>query len=75
MARVTFKFEDGQPDVVVEKAEEGLSILEISEENDVHLNHNCGGVCACSTCHVYIHQETMIWKKFLIKRKTSLIER
>ncbi|HQW72110.1 MAG: 2Fe-2S iron-sulfur cluster binding domain-containing protein [Saprospiraceae bacterium] len=56
MARVTFKFEDGQPDVVVEKAEEGLSILEISEENDVHLNHNCGGVCACSTCHVYIHQ-------------------
>jgi 2Fe-2S ferredoxin len=28
--------------------------LEIAEENDVHLNHNCGGVCACSTCHVYI---------------------
>ena len=56
MARLTFKFEDGQAEVVIEKAEEGLSILEISEENDVHLNHNCGGVCACSTCHVYIHQ-------------------
>lgn len=56
MARVTFKFEDKQPTVVVENVEVGLSILEVTEEHDIHLNHNCGGVCACSTCHVYIHQ-------------------
>lgn len=56
MARVTFKFEDQQPTVVVENVEVGLSILEVTEEHDIHLNHNCGGVCACSTCHVYIHQ-------------------
>lgn len=55
MATVKFTFEDKdiQP-VTVENAEEGYSILEIAEENDVHLNHNCGGVCACSTCHVYV---------------------
>jgi len=55
MATVKFTFEDKelQP-VVVENVEEGYSILEIAEDNDVHLNHNCGGVCACSTCHVYI---------------------
>ena len=55
MAKVKFTFEDKKiSPVVVENAEEGYSILEIAEDNDVHLNHNCGGVCACSTCHVYI---------------------
>ena len=33
----------------------GNSVLDVAEDNDVHLNHNCGEVCACSTCHVYIH--------------------
>ena len=57
MAKITFTFEDKniQP-VIVTNAEEGYSILEIAEDNDVHLNHNCGGVCACSTCHVYIEK-------------------
>ena len=55
MARVKFTFEDESiSPKIVENIEEGYSILEIAEENDVHLNHNCGGVCACSTCHVYI---------------------
>lgn len=55
MATVKFTFEDKAiKPVTVSNAEEGFSILEIAEDNDVHLNHNCGGVCACSTCHVYI---------------------
>lgn len=55
MARVTFHFEQEDIEtVVVQDAEADTSILEIAEDNDVHLNHNCGGVCACSTCHVYI---------------------
>jgi 2Fe-2S ferredoxin len=57
MAKVTFTFEDKNIEkVVVENAEEGYSILEIAEDNGVHLNHNCGGVCACSTCHVYVEK-------------------
>ncbi len=57
MAKIKFTFEDKDiPTVIVENAEEGYSILEIAEDNDVHLNHNCGGVCACSTCHVYINK-------------------
>lgn len=55
MAKVTFLFEDPEiPSVEVDNAQEGYSILEITEDHDVHLNHNCGGVCACSTCHVYV---------------------
>ena len=57
MARILFRFEeDGLEDVFVENAEKGYSILEITEDHDIHLNHNCGGVCACSTCHVYINK-------------------
>ena len=58
MAKVIFTFEDKsieQP-VVVENVDTGESILDVAEDNGVHLNHNCGGVCACSTCHVYIKQ-------------------
>jgi 2Fe-2S ferredoxin len=55
MAKVKFIFEDSEiKELTVVNVEAGYSVLEIAEENDVHLNHNCGGVCACSTCHVYI---------------------
>ena len=30
------------------------SLLEIALKNNIRLHHNCGGVCACSTCHLYI---------------------
>ena len=33
---------------------EGTTILEAALENGIPLTHNCGGVCACTTCHVII---------------------
>jgi 2Fe-2S ferredoxin len=48
-------------DVEVEPAalpysHEGLpgSILDIATGAGIHLDHACGGVCACSTCHVVV---------------------
>ncbi|MFN3240041.1 MAG: 2Fe-2S iron-sulfur cluster-binding protein [Planctomycetota bacterium] len=32
----------------------GQSILEAALQQGVELDHACGGVCACSTCHVKI---------------------
>ncbi|MEM7201428.1 MAG: 2Fe-2S iron-sulfur cluster-binding protein [Planctomycetota bacterium] len=32
----------------------GQTMLEIAEANGIDLDHACGGVCACSTCHVKI---------------------
>jgi 2Fe-2S ferredoxin len=32
------------------------SLLEICLDNGIELHHNCGAVCACSTCHVYINR-------------------
>lgn len=37
-------------------AKEGDSILETATKNHIELEHNCGGVCACATCHVIIEQ-------------------
>ncbi len=42
-------------DVEVEVAE-GTSILDVALENDIRIDHNCGGNCACSTCHVVIEE-------------------
>lgn len=57
MASITFLFEDRSiPSKTVEGDFEEQSVLELTEEYDVHLNHNCGGVCACSTCHIYVEE-------------------
>lgn len=55
MYTIHFKFEEkGLEPVTLTNVEAGDSILEIALKNDIELHHNCGGVCACSTCHVYI---------------------
>src|SRR4051795_949541 len=35
---------------------EPFSILDIAEGAGVEIDHSCGGVCACSTCHVYVQK-------------------
>jgi 2Fe-2S ferredoxin len=33
----------------------GESVLDVCLDNGIDLQHNCGGVCGCSTCHVYVN--------------------
>lgn len=55
MYSIKFNFEQkGCEPVTIENVEEGQSILEVALKNNIELHHNCGGVCACSTCHVYV---------------------
>ncbi len=56
MATIKFVFKEDHASVIVKNVKEGTTILEVTEENDIHLNHNCGGVCACSTCHIYVEK-------------------
>lgn len=30
------------------------SLLDVAEHFGIHLDHACGGVCACTTCHVVV---------------------
>ena len=32
------------------------SLLDIALANDIDLEHNCGGSCACTTCHVIVRE-------------------
>lgn len=34
----------------------GDTILDVALRNEVDLDHACGAVCACSTCHVKVDQ-------------------
>jgi ferredoxin, 2Fe-2S len=54
MAIVKFTFQDKKLTPITVETSADISILELTEEHDIHLNHNCGGVCACSTCHIYV---------------------
>jgi 2Fe-2S ferredoxin len=55
MGNITFRFEEKDKQDQTFEIFEGESILEVALDNDIALNHNCGGVCGCSTCHVYIN--------------------
>ena len=33
----------------------GTSLLQAAQKVDAPEGYACGGVCACSTCHVYVH--------------------
>lgn len=35
---------------------EGTIILDAALDNNIQIDHNCGGNCACSTCHVIIEK-------------------
>ncbi|AWM35508.1 ferredoxin [Hymenobacter nivis] len=50
---ITFQFKDGQP-AQTHVAAAGESVLDVALNNAIQLQHNCGGVCGCSTCHVYV---------------------
>ena len=49
MARVTF-----EPDGRSAEVARGTTLLDAAEAAGVDLPSNCGGVCACTTCHVWV---------------------
>ena len=59
MYTIQFRFEQkGKSPITIENIAPGQSILEIALDNDIELHHNCGMVCACSTCHLYLEKGT-----------------
>jgi 2Fe-2S ferredoxin len=45
-----------EPDGIEIEVPVGTSILEASNKAHGQVGSACGGVCACSTCHVYVKQ-------------------
>lgn len=42
------------PNNTTVEAEEDETILEVARANGIELEHNCGGNCSCTTCHVIV---------------------
>jgi ferredoxin, 2Fe-2S len=65
MATIRVIYEDGRPERVIEfdpgeapfqhDGEPG-SVLDVLLGHGIHLEHACGGNCACTTCHVIVKQ-------------------
>ena len=55
MARITFIQNDGTERVV--EAEPGMTVMEAAVKNSIPgIAAECGGACACATCHVYVDE-------------------
>jgi len=55
MARITFIQNDGIERVV--EAEPGMTVMEAAVKNSIPgIAAECGGACACATCHVYVDE-------------------
>lgn len=53
MAKITYIEHNGTPHEVDVKT--GLSVMEGAVKNNIPgIDGDCGGACACATCHVYV---------------------
>ncbi len=54
MPKICFTDPEGTSTTV--EAKTGDNLLDIAEEHGVRMGSACGGVCACSSCHVWIRE-------------------
>jgi ferredoxin, 2Fe-2S len=55
MAKVTFIQPDGTEQII--EAAAGVTVMEAAKTNMVPgIEAECGGACACATCHVYVDE-------------------
>lgn len=75
MYTIKINFEEkGKEPVTLTNVEAGHSLLEVALMNDIELHHNCGGVCACTTCHLYV-EKGMEHLEELSDREEDFIDR
>jgi 2Fe-2S ferredoxin len=75
MYTIKVKFEQkGLEPVTLDNIASGDSLLEVLLDHDIDLHHNCGGVCACSTCHIYVDKGEEFIEE-LSEREEDFIDR
>ena len=67
MAKITYIEHNGKSHVV--EVANGLSVMEGAVQNDIPgIDADCGGSCACATCHVYVDEK---WFNKLSKKDSA----
>ena len=70
MAKVTYIEHSGKVHVV--DVSVGTSVMRGAKDNNIPgIDADCGGECACATCHVYIEPE---WKERVGKPDAATLE-
>lgn len=65
MAKITYIEHNGTEHIV--DVPNGLTVMEGARDNNIPgIEADCGGACACSTCHVYVAED---WVEKLPKRE------
>jgi 2Fe-2S ferredoxin len=55
VVKITYVEHDGREHEV--EAENGLTVMEVAVKANVPgIDADCGGACACATCHVYVDE-------------------
>lgn len=66
MVQITFIDHSGHSRTI--QAEVGKSVMDVAMKNDIPgIEAECGGACACATCHIYVAPE---WKDRLPKAQS-----
>ena len=56
MTKIIFREHDGKEQAV--DVENGMTVMEAAIKNMIPgIDADCGGACACSTCHVYVDED------------------
>ena len=73
MNKVTFIDCSGTTRVV--EAEDGVSLMEAAVQNLVPgIDGDCGGVCACATCHLQVETEWLAHLPAMAELEDSMLE-
>jgi len=67
MAKITYIEHNGTPHEI--EVPNGLSVMEGAVQNNIPgIDADCGGSCACATCHVYLDEK---WFNKLSKKESA----
>ena len=67
MAKITYIEHSGKSHVVEVPKE--LTVMEGAVQNNIPgIDADCGGSCACATCHVYVNEK---WFDKLVKKESA----
>ena len=67
----------GKPSVTLKGITKEQSLLDVLMHHHIDIKHDCGGVCACSSCHIYVTkggehlEEVFVREKHFLSRVQS----
>ena len=72
MYTIKIRFEEEKEPMRLAGIEAGESLLEICLAHGIELGHECGGICSCTTCCLYIEKGNEFLEEMSRKEKDIL---